>query len=37
MLRLSNREPYRPAGENGAMIETLLDACQFVLEVQGEP
>jgi hypothetical protein len=23
--------------ENGAMIETLLDACQFVLEDQGEP
>jgi hypothetical protein len=36
VVQLSIKVLYRHERENTAMIETLLDACQFVLENQGE-
>jgi DNA-directed RNA polymerase delta subunit len=36
MLQVSIMALYRHQRENAAMIESLLDACQFVLENQGE-
>lgn len=34
---MSIMAPYRHEWENVKVIETLLDACEFVLEDQGEP